>query len=157
MRFQDALDRKGEEIERPPLAPMGTYRWVVSKMPEMDTIANGRFDVVDFTLKCLEPSEDVDPDAIAEYAAKAGAITSLVRRHRFLFNTEDEGAFNKTLFRLKQFLAQHLGVEGIDDISMKEALAESVNRHVLASIKWRPDPNDSEIMYDEIDRTAPVD
>lgn len=156
MRFADALDRKGEEIERPPLVPIGTYLWTVSSMPEMDTIADGRFDVVDFKLKCIAPQEDVDPDALAEYTAKAGAISGLGRRHRFLFNTEDEGQFNRTLYNMKRFMKEHLQVEEMDDLPLKEALALCVNRQCLASIKWRPDQRDPEIFYDEIDRTAPA-
>ena len=157
MRFSDALDRKGEEIERPPLVPIGTYLWTVKSMPETDSIADGRFDVVDFKLGCIAPQEDVDPDALAEYAAKAGNIAGMTRRHRFLFNTEDEGAFNRTLFNLKRFMKEHLQIEEMDDISLKEALALAVNRQCLASVKWRPDPRDPEIMYDEIDRTAPAE
>lgn len=153
MRFADALDRRGEEIERPPLAPVGTYLWTVSKMPEMDTIADGRFDVVDFQLKCIAPQDDVDPDALAEY----GSIAGLSRRHRFLFNTEDEANFNRTLFNMKRFIKEHLLVENFDSIPMKEALAQCVNAQCLASIRWRPDPRDPEIMYDEIDRTAPAE
>jgi len=152
MRFQDALDRKGEEIARPPIAPVGTYLWTVSKMPTMDSIADGRFDVVDFTLKCVQPQEDVDPDALAEY----GDIAGLTRRHRFLFNTEDEANFKRTEYNMKRFVQEHLGVD-MSGKSWKEALAECVNCQCLASIKWRPDPRDPEIMYDEIDRTAPAE
>ena len=155
MRFQDALDRKGEEIERPPLVPIGTYLWTVSGVPDMATIADGRFDVVDFKLKCLAPQEDVDPDALEEFTEKSGSLQGLVRRHRFLFSTEDEGKFKATEFRMKTFVEQHLGVSMVGK-SWKESLAECPNHQCLASIKWRPDPRDTEIMYDEIDRTAPA-
>jgi hypothetical protein len=156
MRFADALDRRGEEIERPPLVPVGTYLWTVAKIPEMDTIADGRFDIVDFQLRCIAAQDDVDPDALAEYSQKAGNIAGLTRRHRFLFNTEDEGAFNRTLFNMKRFVKEHLGIDDFDSIPLKEALARCVNAQCLASVRWRPDPKDAEIMYDEIDRTAPA-
>ncbi len=155
MRFQDALDKQGQDIERPPNMPVGTYRWVISKHPTMDSIADGRFDVIDFMLQCVEPLEDVDPDAISEY----GKVQGKVMRHRFLFNTDpnEKAAFDRTLFNLKIFLREHVGLgESFDNMTLKEALAESVNQEVLASVSWRPDRNDPEIVYDQIDKTAPV-
>lgn len=156
MRFQDALDKQGQEIERPPNMPVGTYRWMVSKHPVMDTIADGRFDVVDFQLKCIEPLDDVDADALDNY----GTVQGKVMRHRFMFNTDpnEKAGFDRSLYNLKIFLREHLGLgEELDKMSIKEALAESVNREVLASVSWRPDRNDPEIVYDQIDRTAPVE
>ena len=155
MRFADALDRRGEEIERPPLIPVGTYIWTVTKPPELDTIADGRFDVVDFTLRCVQQCDDVDPDSISEFEAKAGQVAGKVRRLRFLFNTEDEGAFNNTEFRMKSFIENHLGVS-MEGKTWKETFADVVGNQCQAEIRWRPDPKDPEIMYDELGRTSPV-
>lgn len=151
MNFNDALNVKMDEIERPPLLPLGTYRWMVEKVPSFDTIADGRFDVVDFQLKCMGAEEDVDADDIKAY----GDITNARMRHRFMFNKEDEANFKRTLFNLKRFIGEHLQVD-VEGVSLKEALSNTLNQSCLGTVGWRPDKNDPEIMYAEIKQTAPL-
>lgn len=150
LNFADALDTKVEDIERPPLLPIGTYRWMVTKQPEIDTIADGRFDVCDFSLKCLGPTDDVDSSELQAF----GDLSNVHRRFRFLFNKEDEASFKKTEFYLKQFLVDHLGIP--EKGTMKELLANALNQSCLGTVRWRPDKTNPEIMYDEISRTAPL-
>lgn len=153
MNFQDALTTKVDEIERPPLLPIGTYRWLVEKHPTIDTIANGRFDVCDFLLKCVEAMDDVDDDDIKAY----GDITNARQRHRFMFNKEDEAGFKRSQYNLKRFLTEHLKIEAEEGMSLKELLALSVGHQCLGTVRWRPDQNDPEIQYAEIGSTAPVE
>lgn len=157
MNFQEALNTKVDEIERPPLLPMGTYRWLVEKHPALDTIANGRFDVCDFILKCVEAKDDVDVEDLQAYIENAGDLSGARIRHRFMFNKEDEGNFKRSMFNLKRFITEHLGVGEEAGMSLKELLAQSVGQQCLGTIKWRPDQNDPEIQYAEIGTTAPVE
>lgn len=151
INFSEVLNKKIDAVERPPLIPIGLYRARVSKIPAQDTISDGRFDVVDFTLQLLEPVE-VDEDELAAF----GPITSQTVLHRFMFNTEDQNAFDRSLFNLRRFLEDHLRVtDGSDDI--KSALDNSVNSECLVQVAHRPDPNDAEIKYVQVRRTAPVE
>lgn len=152
MNFADALDTKVEEIERPPLLPMGTYVWMVTKHPEIDTIADGRFDVCDYTLKCIRAMDDVDKVDLAKF----GSLENVTRRFRFMFNKEDDAAFKKTEFYHKQFLVDHLGIKAKKGATTKALMAEATNNQCLGVVSWRPDKNNPEIQYDEIKRTAPV-
>lgn len=140
-----------DDIERPPLVPIGTYTFMVEKVPERGNVGQGRFDTVDFVLKVVEASEDVDPDDVQEF----GDITNVRIRHRFMFNTEDEAAFKRALFNLKRFLEDHLQVE-TKGMGLNEAIDSSVGHQCLGEVKWRPDQNDPEVQYVEIKRTAPV-
>lgn len=151
MNFNDALNTKQSEIERPPLLPSGTYRAVVTKVPALDK--RGEYEVCDFQLKMLEAQEDVDPDALTEYG---GLGPTAVARRSFMFNSNDEAAFKRTLFDLKRFLLDHLQVAGDDNTTLKELLNSSVNAQCLAFIRWRPDKNDPEIQYVEVAKTAPI-
>jgi hypothetical protein len=153
MNFADALNTKVGEIERPPLIPSGTYRAVVKKVPVIDTIADGKWDVLDFTLQLVEAQEDVDQQDLASFG---GLSNATMTRHRFMFNKEDDAAFKRTLFNLKRFLAEHLGVEAGDNTPLKESLNASVNTQCLVFMKWRADKNDPEVQYSEVGRTAPV-
>ncbi len=153
MNFTDTLNTPVNDIERPPLLPMGTYRWMVQKIPSTDTIADGRFDVVDFSLKAIEAQPDVDEDELAAY----GELNNTYQRHRFMFNKEDEQNFNRSLFQLKQFMVNHLKVDVPENASLKEMMNDAVNCQCLGTVKWRADKNDPEIQYAEIGRTAPVE
>lgn len=156
MDFHDALTIPNESIVRPPMLPVGTYRASVSKIPEISTSDKGDYDFVDFQLKVLEAQEDVDADELKEF----GPISSVQRRHRFLFNKEDspEGkqAFQRTLYQIKRFLVDHLKVDANDGTPLKQMLDEAVNQQCLISIGRRSDKVDKEIVYEEIKRTAPV-
>lgn len=151
MRFTDALDRKMEEVKRPPNPPVGHYTWQVQKHPDSDSFdsrnSGKTFDRLSFQMSCVAASDDVDPDDLAEYGNVAGFITT----KSFLFDNEDEQAFERSMYNLKRFL-EHLGVD--ESLSLSEALAASVGAQCLGELKHRPDPNDAEIIYAELGRTA---
>lgn len=154
MKFSDALDRKLEEIKRPPNPPTGHYTWTVSKHPDIEEnleTRDGRtYDRVTFQCQIVSPSDDVDEDELAEFGNVQGAMS----RKQFLFfhGEDDKAAFERSMFNLKRFLG-HCGVEA-DDMPMSEALAASVNCQFLGELTHRPDPNDPEVIYAELGRTA---
>lgn len=154
VNFADALNTTAGSIERPPLIPIGTYTAVVSKIPSIETIGDGKWDVLDFQLRLQSPGEDVDTEALQEYG---GLGAQSVLRHRFMFNKEDDAAFKRTLFNLKRFLIDHLKVDGSDSTPLKEMIDNSVNHSCSVFVQWRPDKNDSEVVYNEIKKTAPLD
>lgn len=152
LNFNETLNKRMDEIERPPLMPIGTYKFAVKRIPSIETIGEGKWDVLDFQLQAVEVAgDDVDP---ADLQAYGGLGPHATMRHRFMFNKEDEAAFKRSEFNLKRFLEDHLRVEGAN---MKEALNNSVNATCLGVVKWRADKNDPEVMYAEISRTAPVE
>ena len=155
VNFASIANKKVANIERPPNMPIGTYRWAVTKVPIQGEVAGGKWETLDFMLKCLGPTEDVDPDAIKEY----GDVTRRIMRLRFMFSTDADDAdkFLASEYRVKNFCFKHLQVEETSGMTFPEMLDASVNHQCLASVKWRPDPNDPEIIYDEIGKTAPVE
>jgi len=154
MNFLDTLKTRANEIERPPLIPIGTYTAMVKKVPESGSVSDGKWDTLDFQLQLVSAGEDVDQDDLAKFGGLGGHATV---RHRFMFNTEDKAAFDRTLFQLKRFLLDHLKVSGSDDSTLAELINNSVNTSCLVAIKWRADKNDAETQYAEIQRTAPTD
>jgi hypothetical protein len=154
VNFADALNTKTGSIERPPLIPVGTYTAIVSKPPSMETISDGKWDVLDFQLRLQQPQEDVDQEALGEYG---GLGPQSVLRHRFMFSKDDEAAFKRTLFNLKRFLQDHLKIDGNDDTPLKQMIDGSVNMQCLVYVKWRADKNDTELFYNEVGKTAPIE
>lgn len=155
MRFSDSLDRKLEEINRPPNLPLGHYIWQVSKHPSIDEFdsskTGGKFERVTFQVTCVSASDDVDADELAAY----GNVQGAQNRKTFLFsNSEDDKAnFERSMFNLRRFLG-HCGID--EGMALNEAFAASVGQQFLGEITHRPDPNDSEIIYAELGKTAEV-
>ena len=155
MNFNDVLNKKASEIERPPLLPPGHYVAQVAKVPAMDTKSSdkGSWDVLDFTLLPISAGEDVDPELLTAYGA-LGPMSA--QRHSFMFNKDDQPAFDRTLFNLKRFLLDHLQIAGDDSSSLKELLDQAVGTQCLMFIRWDADRNDPEIQYPRVVRTGPV-
>lgn len=151
MNFSEALNLPGDEIERPPLLPVGAYVWMVEKIPALDETPK-EWSFVDFPLKLVRPTDSVDADALQAY----GNLTNVRQRHRFIFDKNDETAFKRTLYNLKRFLAETLKVEGVENVPLKQALSQSVNHQLIAEIVWKKDKNDDEIMHANIGKVAPV-
>jgi hypothetical protein len=140
-----------EDVKRPPNPPVGHYVWQVKTHPsseEFEAKSSGKqFDRLEFTMTIIEPSDDVDTDDLAEFGDVAGFVT----RKSFLFDNGDEQAFERSMFNLKRFL-EHLGVD--EALGLGEGLAASVGTQCLGELKHRADPNDPEIVYAEMGRTA---
>lgn len=153
MRFSDALDRKLEDIKRPPNLPVGHYVWQVQKHPDMDDIESSKtgmtYDRIVFQLSCISASDDVDEDELADF----GNVQGQVQRKTFMFPTDEEekASFERTMFNLRRFLG-HLGVD--ENLPLSEALANSVGQQCLGELTHRPDPNDPEVVYAEVGKTA---
>jgi hypothetical protein len=154
VNFADALNTAANSIERPPLIPVGTYIAVVSKIPSMETIGDGKWDVLDFQLRLQAAQEDVDSEDLSAYG---GLGPQSVLRHRFMFSKDDEAAFKRTLFNLKRFLLDHLKIDASESTPLKQLIDQSVNHQCLAYVKWRADKNDPEVFYNEIGKTAPAE
>jgi hypothetical protein len=155
MNFNEVLTKKASEIERPPLLPVGHYTAKVAKVPSMDTKSTdkGSWDILEFTLLPVTAGEDVDTELLQKY----GPFTAVsAQRHAFMFNKEDQAAFDRTLFSLKRFLLDHLQIPGDDGSSIKELLDQSVGAHCSMFVRWDPDRNDPEIQYPRIARTGPA-
>lgn len=155
MDFTEALNLKAEDIKRPPMLPVGHYRAVVAKIPEISTSDDGKWDFVDFQFKIVQAQDDVDADEMKEF----GSLTNINRRHRFLFNKDpaEKQAFDRTLFQLKRFLLDHLKVDVGTEAPLKQMLDEAPNCQFLVTVGRRSDKIDKEIQYEDFKSTAPVE
>src|SRR5690606_2254992 len=151
MNFLDALDTKVEDVERPPLLPIGTYEWQVMMAPTFDTIANGDYDVCDFTLQCVAATADVNPEELAQFL-----LSKQTQRRRFMFDQNDAVRLEQAMSHLRVFLEQHLQIDAPPGTTMKELLSLAVGYRCLGHIRWRPNKDDPQIQYAEIDKTMPL-
>lgn len=154
VNFNDIANQKLQEIEPVPLPPVGTYRWVVTKLPVQDAFTSKKsgveYDRINFLVKAVAPMEDVD---VTDYKGK---VTDITDRVTFMFDKSDEVNFQRSLNRLKNFLTNHLKCCD-ENSSIKEGLNASVNAQFLGVIQHRPDEQDPTVVRAQIGNTAPLD
>lgn len=150
--FASILNKKAADIEKPPLPPQGTYRFRVTAVPESKETASGEYDILTFNAQAVEAMDNVDMD---DYK---GEVSGIRLRKAFLFNKNDEVAFQQTEYNLRRFLVDHLQVLD-DNTSISEALNAAKNAEFLGDVTWRADNRDGMEgeFQAEIGRTAPVD
>jgi ribosomal protein S10 len=150
LNFADVASKKMDEVERPPLPPVGTYRFSITKLPETAKSNDEVWEILTFNVRAVEALDDVD---MSDYK---GEVTNILQQVKFMFNTQDEVEFEKSLFRLRQFLEQHVQCADAD-MTIAQALNASVNQQFLGTIAWRQDKNDPENFFANISRTAPLE
>lgn len=150
--FASIASKKVEEVERPPLPPVGTYRFRVMKVPESSKSQDEAWEFVRFNCRAMEPKDNVDLDGYK------GDPANIMLGKSFVFNTQDEAAFETTLFQLTQFCEKHLRCTE-PGMSIAEMLNATVNQEFLGDVVWRQDKRDQsgETFNAEISRTAPVE
>jgi hypothetical protein len=150
LNFAEAATKKIADVERPPLPPVGTYRWQVVSLPQASTTTDGKWDILTVPLRAVEALDDVD---MSDYK---GDVTGIVNSKRFMFNKEDEAEFEKTMFQVRTFFEKHVKCAEEGD-TIGQALNNSVGQQVLGTIAWKQDKNDPEVFHANIARTAPLD
>ena len=148
--FASIANKKVTEIERPPLPPVGTYRWSITKLPAVTTTGDGKWDILTVQVRALEALDDV------EQSDYSGDITNITNQVKFMFNKEDEAEFDKSLFRARTFFEKHVKCASEDD-TVGQMLNNSVNQQFLGTIAWQQDKNDPDLFYANIARTAPIE
>lgn len=153
--FADIGSKKQEDIVRPPLPPPGGWLFRVTKPHETRLVnatdGSGRqWEAVEFQCRAVAPTADVDSDAAREY----GDPGKIMNRVSFLFDKNDDVAFQRTENDLKRFLADHLKCWR-DGMTLSEALAAAPNSEFIGTLKWVQDKKDNELYHANIDKTAP--
>lgn len=148
--FADIATKKVADIERPPLPPVGTYRWQITKLPASTTTNDGKWDILTVPCRAMEAMDDVDMDGYN------GEVTGIVNSVKFMFNTEDEAEFEKSLYRARTFFEKHVKCADEED-TVGQMLNKSTNQQFLGTIAWGQDKNDPEVFHANIARTAPLD
>lgn len=153
LNFAEAATKRVAEIEKPPLPPVGTYRWSVTKLPEITTTQDGAWDIVTYNVRAIEALDDVDMDGYK------GEVTNITSQVKFMFNKNDEVEFEKSEFRHRTFLEKHVRCAD-DEMSIAQAMNASVNQQFLGKIVWNPgkagSANEGEF-FANLQGTAPLD
>jgi hypothetical protein len=152
VNFAAIANKKLADVERPPIPPLGMYRFTITKPAQIEEIANGAYTNITLICKALEAYENVDTDELATF----GGVSNVVSSVKFLYDNNDANKGAQIEFRIRQFLEKHCAIEGVAAMTIGEGLAKAVNCQFDGEIKHRADKNDPEVKYAEIQRTAPI-
>lgn len=150
--FASVASKKMAEVEKPPLPPVGDYRWRIIKVPETTKSGDESWEFLRIVARAVEPLDNVD---MSDYKGDPANITCT---KQFMFNCNDEAEFEKTLYNVKQFLVRHVQCASEED-SVKEGLGNAMNGEFIGTLAWSQDKRDEsgETFNAEIRRTAPVE
>ena len=149
--FADIANKKVEEVEKPALLPVGTYRFSIIKIPEASKSRDEAWEFLRIPVRVIEALDNVDTSDFK------GDVAGQLMSKSFVFNTQDEAEFGKAEWNMTQFFEKHVGcVES--GASIAQMLNSSVNGQFLGDVVWKQDKRDEsgETFQAEIGRTAPV-
>lgn len=151
-QISDILDKPATQIDRPKPLPVGTYTWMVVGMPRHDKDKTGNmYEYVEFVVKCLSAFDDVDEEALAEWATKADGTS------RELKDFTLKMKFYKTvdsLYRLQEFIT-HCGCAD-ENKSVRQCLDDMPNAQFVGAIVHSAS-KDGTTVYANIGKTGPVE
>lgn len=141
--FADILSKQSSEVERPKPYPVGSYVALLKGLPEQTELGERKTPCLEFNVELMQPMQDVDPQALAECGFAPG---KRIRLRQFVTD--------ESLWRLKQFLTEHLGIEE-GSKTIGQMISETPGRQFIATIGHRPSQDGTQI-YSEIRQTAHV-
>lgn len=149
--FSSIMNKTLAEVERPPLPPVGTYRWQISKLFTVDKSKDGLWEIVSFPVRAVEALDDTD---MSDYPGDVGGIMETVK---FMFNLDPakEVDFKKTEYRLRNFLENVLRVAEAG-APFSEALNATVGAQFIAPLTWRPGKEEG-TFFTQLGNPGPVD
>lgn len=150
LSFADIASTKFQDLDKPPLAPVGVYRFRVTKAHTLSESKSGQWDILTFP---IQAQEAVD---VADFEDFKGNVTSIFNMIRFMFNKEDKVAFDRTAQDLQRFLVQHLKVAD-EGTPLDKAMENAVGAEFLGTVSWRPDDRNPGEMQVDVRRTAPLE
>lgn len=127
-QFASVLDQPSADIKRPDPMPVGTYVWQVPAQYKQDKAKTGT-EYVEWLVKCLGATEDVDQEALAA-CLKGKAITDKAMKATF-YLTED------SVWRLKEFL-DFCGVDDPAGATLRGRIPGAGGLQVLGTVRHEP-------------------
>ena len=126
MKFTDALDRKLEEVKRPPNLPTGHYVWQINKVPdreEFDSSRTGKtFDRITFQLTCVEAMDDVKPLQVVQTAGKMTLTDTFDKKLSGLINHDRMTDYGHPLDHFKISAQIKTAIFSCPDAELRHAL-----------------------------------
>jgi len=147
--FEELLNRPSSEAKAPPPLPVGTYHCLVDGPPTPEESSQKKTPCRTFKFKIMAPMQDVNAAEAAEAQVVGKTLTGQGAGAAFYLTEE-------SLFRYKEFLVDHLGIDDNDGTkTLKELEAEAPGKQVLVKLRHEIS-QDGKRVFHRIDSTAHV-
>lgn len=143
MSYKDLLKARPADIKAPEPIPPGPFKVKINSY-EFGTAGSKNTECVFFSLRLLEPGDEVDPDLLE--AAKDD-LAKAKPKHK-IFLTED------SIWVLKNFLVDTLKIPEAD--SLEEMLPQAVGKEFIAIFTQQPSEKDKERMVSFVQKVLPL-
>ncbi len=143
--FEALLDAPLDSHEKPKPLPEGSYLGLIGQ-PTFDKSAKKGTPFARFPITLQQALPDVDEAALATSLGDK-ALTAKTKNHD-LYITGDSA------WRMKEFLEDHVGIEGGQPT--RQAIQAAMGQVVIVVIKHEIDSQDPSKVYDKIGSTAKV-
>ena len=143
MSYKDLLKARPADIIPPKPIPPGPFKVRIASH-EFSTAGKKNTECVNFSLRLLEPGDEVDPDLLE--AAKDD-LAKAKPTHR-VFITED------SLWVLRGFLSNVLKIPEAD--SLEEMMPQTTGKEFIAIFTQQPSERDKERMVSFIEKVLPL-
>lgn len=154
--FADIANKKANEVEKPPLPPIGNYIMMVVADPAYSkkTSEKGTFEIWDFNFQGVTALDDVDLDELRKFGGAKGVRV----RRSFIFNTDpnEEAAFQRAEYEMTRFMVDHLKA-GPESNSLTQLLGSCKGKQCQVEVGHRPDTRNPDNFYPDIKSTMPID
>ena len=153
----DLLNRKKEDIKRPPNAPIGHYRFKISRPPVQQEVKGGLWTLLTFFCTALAAQEDVDERQMEEFGRPVETVRSAVK---FMFNndgSDDATVDNEnTSWYVQEFL-DRLGLDAGPEETQAEQIARCEGCEFIGQLTHQQDKNNPDLVRDVISRTLSLE
>ena len=143
MSYKDLLKARPADIIPPKPIPPGPFKVRVASH-EFGTAGIKKTECVNFSLRLLEPGDEVDPDLLE---AARDDLAKAKPNYR-VFITED------SLWVLKNFLTDVLKIPEAD--SLEEMMPQTTGKEFIAIFTQQPSERDKERMVSFIEKVLPL-
>lgn len=154
--FADIANKKANEVEKPPLPPVGNYIMMVVNEPTITKRDSdkGTFEIIDVQFQGVQALDDVDLDELKKFGGAKGVRV----RKSFIFNTDpnEEAAFQREEYNLTRFLVDHLKA-GPDSNSLSQLLGAAKGKQCQVEVGHRPDNRNPDNFFPDVKSTMPID
>jgi len=140
--FEDILNMRSADIKAPSAYPVGTYHCLIDGPGTKGQSSQKKTDLLTFKFKILSPMSDVDAAQAAEQQIVG----------KFIVN--DYYITDAAVWRLKEMLVEHLGIEE-EDKSFLQLLAEAPGKQLLVKLKHEIS-QDGKRVFHRVESTAHV-
>lgn len=126
--FEEILKRPTTEHKAPQPLPVGTYHCIIDGPPSYEESSQKKTPCRVYKFKIMAPMGDVDAKAAADQQVVGKIITGQGPGAAFYITEE-------SVFRYRDFLVDHLGIEEDGKKSIEEMETEAPGRQVLVKLK----------------------